>query len=336
MFSNAGSAPYRLALGEEAASLHPQLKAYVDAVPTGCHGLGRGVFTSAGLRRSWLRPVFALLARWGIAFPERGVDVPFDVRNTSGDDGAVHAVRTFHFADISRTMVDETRIEGGVLIDRLGRRGFLEVALAARVDRGGMVLESTAIAVRVGRARVPVPHAVRVVLEERAVEGDGRRQRVDVRVSVSGLGVVYGYRGEFTYEVRCDAAADTVVDMEEPKDAADRETPGTAQVVRFCRHRSQGRRCTRPLGHAGLHRHRTILWGDAGSDPPRCAGSGEPGEPAAALPDGYPDGRALCQKCQRFVTLDEHGRLVPHDASDEGESDAEVSRRREWLNAHGW
>lgn len=109
-----------------------------------------------------------------------------------------------------------------------------------------------------------------------------------------------------------------------------------ADVVRFCRSRNEGRRCTRPLGHPGLHRHRTIMWTDAGADALRCLGSGESGEPAAALADGYPDGRALCPVCLRFVPLDDAGRLVEHDTTDETETDAEARRRGEWFNAHGW
>ncbi len=107
-----------------------------------------------------------------------------------------------------------------------------------------------------------------------------------------------------------------------------------AAVVRFCRHRNDGRRCTRPLGHPGLHRHRTIMWADPASDPLRCPGSGEPAVAAATLPDGYPDGRALCPHCLRLVALDD-GRLEPHDASDEAEPDTEIARRREWMNQLG-
>jgi len=114
------------------------------------------------------------------------------------------------------------------------------------------------------------------------------------------------------------------------------EDAAEAAVVRFCRSRSGGRRCTRPLDHPGLHRHRTIMWTDASADSPRCPGSGEPGRPAPLLPDGYPAGRALCPACLRFVTLDEAGRLLPHDTSDETETDAEAERRREWFNVHGW
>jgi hypothetical protein len=107
-------------------------------------------------------------------------------------------------------------------------------------------------------------------------------------------------------------------------------------VVAFCRSRNQGRRCTRRLDHPGLHRHRTIMWTDAAADPARCPGSDQPGEPAARLEDGFPDGRALCPVCLRFVELDADSRLTEHDTSDAGETDAEARRRREWLNEHGW
>lgn len=108
-----------------------------------------------------------------------------------------------------------------------------------------------------------------------------------------------------------------------------------SDVVRFCRSRSAGRRCTRPLDHPGLHRHRTIMWTDAAADPSRCPGSGRPGEPAAPLDDGWPQGRALCPVCHRFLPL-EAGLLAEHTTFDEGETDAEASHRREWLNTHGW
>ena len=78
------------------------------------------------------------------------------------------------------------------------------------------------------------------------------------------------------------------------------------------------------------------MWSDAGADPLRCAGSGEPGTPAATLHDGFPGGRAVCGVCQRFIPLDEDARLIEHDTSDPLESDAEAAHRREWFNTHGW
>lgn len=109
-----------------------------------------------------------------------------------------------------------------------------------------------------------------------------------------------------------------------------------SEVVRFCRSRNAGRRCTRPLAHAGLHRHQAIMWTDAAADAARCPGSGEPGTPAALLDDGFPEGRALCGACLRFIRLDTEERLIEHDTSDEAESDSEAQSRREWFNAHGW
>lgn len=108
------------------------------------------------------------------------------------------------------------------------------------------------------------------------------------------------------------------------------------EMVRFCGSRSAGRRCTRPLGHAGLHRHRAIMWTDAGADPAHCPGSGEPGTPAPTLADGFPDGRALCPVCLRFVDLDGESCLVAHDTASRAETDAATRRRREWFNEHGW
>lgn len=107
-------------------------------------------------------------------------------------------------------------------------------------------------------------------------------------------------------------------------------------VVRFCRSRSAGRRCTRPLGHPGLHRHRAIMWTDAAADPPRCPGSGTAAAPASPLPDGYPHGRALCPTCLRFIELTDDARLDVHDTSDPHETEDEALHRREWLNANGW
>jgi hypothetical protein len=78
------------------------------------------------------------------------------------------------------------------------------------------------------------------------------------------------------------------------------------------------------------------MWTDAAADAARCQGSGEPGRPAERLPDGYPEGRALCERCLRFIDLEAENRLVKHDTADETETDAEAARRREWFNAHGW
>jgi hypothetical protein len=105
--------------------------------------------------------------------------------------------------------------------------------------------------------------------------------------------------------------------------------------MQFCRSRSAGRRCTRELGHRGLHRHRTIMWTDAGADALRCPGSGSPASAAPALPDGFPGGRALCPECLGFVERDDAGRLVEHDTWSPA-SDRDGAQRAAWFNAHGF
>lgn len=76
------------------------------------------------------------------------------------------------------------------------------------------------------------------------------------------------------------------------------------------------------------------MWTDAAADPPRCAGSGSPAQPAAPSPDGYPHGRGLCVRCLRFVPL-ETGHLAEHDTSDPGETEHEAAQRRNWFNTAG-
>ena len=105
-------------------------------------------------------------------------------------------------------------------------------------------------------------------------------------------------------------------------------------TMQFCRSRNDGRRCTRELGHLGLHRHRTTLWTDAGADAPRCPGSRSTGSPAPALASGFPGGRALCAECLGFIALDD-GHLVEHETWSAA-SDSEAIERADWFNAHGW
>lgn len=105
-------------------------------------------------------------------------------------------------------------------------------------------------------------------------------------------------------------------------------------MMQFCRSRRDGRRCTRELGHRGLHRHRTIMWTDAGADAPRCPGSGSAGTPAPVLANGFPGGRALCPACLGFAAVDD-GHLVEHDTWSAA-SDSEASERADWFNTFGW
>lgn len=208
MFSKSADRPdasgeasvYERVLGDEFASLHPQLRAYFGAIPPGQEGRGSGVFREAGLRRRALRPLFVLAARAGVAFPEWGRDVPFDVRNTRDADGSLRAVRTFRFAGATRVMTDRMWAAEGGIVDALGHAGALEVELAVAVRGGALHMRSRRLALRVRGRRLPLPRLVAVTLTEEAAEGEGV-QRVAVRVRVPLLGDVYGYDGTFTYAV---------------------------------------------------------------------------------------------------------------------------------------
>lgn len=191
---------YERVLGDEFATLDPQLRSYFGPIPAGFVGVGSGRYRAAGLRVRALRPLFALLGRRQIAFAEYGEDVPFSVRNVVDADGTLRSVRTFRFASGTRVMTDTMRVSGGRLVDRIGTRGELEVDLAVRVSDGRLRMQSGRLALRLFGLRLPLPRLVSVSLTEEACE-DGS-QRVGVRMTAPFLGEIYGYSGDFTYELQ--------------------------------------------------------------------------------------------------------------------------------------
>lgn len=193
---------YERVLGDAFAQLDPQLRTYFGSIPPGFEGVGVGCFREAGLRMRMLHPLFALLGILGIAFPERGAEVPFTIRNVAAAGLSRRAIRTFHFPTRVRVMTDSIDVVGGRLIDRLGTGGHVEVTLDAGVVEGGMRMTSRRLAVRVFGIRLRLPHLVRVDLNEAAVGDEDRSQYVEVSVRALGLGEIYGYSGTFTYQPR--------------------------------------------------------------------------------------------------------------------------------------
>lgn len=181
---------------ERFAALDPGLRSYFGPIPAGHVGVGQGVFAFAGPTVRYLGPVLRLLAWRSILFPDRGRDIPFTVRNEARAGGALVATRTFAFPGRPRTMHDRMTVGAGGIVDRLGRRGGLEVTLSVAVVDAGLRLTSRRLAWRLGRLRVPLPPLARVVVEERMVAD---AQCVDARVRVTGLGEVFRYTGTFTY-----------------------------------------------------------------------------------------------------------------------------------------
>jgi len=184
---------YQRVLGSGIDKLQPELHNYFRGRGV---GVGSGVFEIAGSRLRILRPVLAYLAWRRILFPEFARNVPFDITNTPSPDGALEAVRTFHFPGRDRPLEDTMRVVGGELHDFLGRRRGFEVRMRLTVTDGLLQMRSDRQWLHLGSARLPVPPFVTVTVDESWADG---RQHVDVRLRSPLVGEWFRYAGSFTY-----------------------------------------------------------------------------------------------------------------------------------------
>ncbi|MCP2635027.1 DUF4166 domain-containing protein [Microbacterium sp. HD4P20] len=193
---------YQRVLGDEFALLQPRLQTYFGPIPRGSVGVGSGIYEMAGSPARWLSPVLAIMASRHILFPEFERDVPFAITNTPGRDGSLSATRTFRFARRHRLMEDTMSVIDGRLVDRLGKRRGLEVALDLWVEDGALRMASTRLALRVAGIRLPLPRLATVHLDESVDSADLTLQHVDVRITAPLVGEIFRYAGDFTYELR--------------------------------------------------------------------------------------------------------------------------------------
>lgn len=183
---------FRRALGDDFARLHPQLQRYFDP-PDGARG--EGVFDEAGSRLRWLVPMWRMLARFGLLFPDYGTNVPFTVRMVPLSPGRVATTRRLQFPAGEREVADETHLVSGRLVD-VHARGRLLVHMHPEVlDDGSLAMTARQTRLRVASVLVWVP-AVPVTLTQRWDE-TGQCFHIDVRVRMPLLGEVFGYRGSF-------------------------------------------------------------------------------------------------------------------------------------------
>jgi len=187
--------PWRRVLVDELDALHPRLARYFAAIPEGSVGRGFGVFDEVGSPRRGLRPVLAVLGRMGVLFPVWGHGIPFRVENRP-DGELLRARRVLELPTGERVMVDAIGVEGGVLVDRLGRRGTVRAAFDAAVADGALRLRSRATSWR----GIPIPFAPTVTLVERFDDGMSR-QHVSMTLDARFLGRLYEYSGYFDYAV---------------------------------------------------------------------------------------------------------------------------------------
>jgi hypothetical protein len=185
---------YQRVLGSDVEQLGPELRTYFgDGARV---GIGSGVFEVAGSTRAVLRPVLAFLGWRRVLFADYGRDVPFDIVNTPTPDGALDAVRTFHFPARDRPLEDTMRVVNGELHDYLGKRRGFEVLLALTITDGRLSMRSSRLWLHLGGARIPLPRVATVTVDESWSDG---KQHVDVRLRSPILGEWFRYAGSFNY-----------------------------------------------------------------------------------------------------------------------------------------
>lgn len=198
---DAPSSGYQRVLGDAYGDLPPVLARYFGPIPLGYVGVGEGTYDTVGSRYRLLAwPLLAWSARHDMLFPETGAQVPFLVESRPAADGLAGS-RWFAFPGRLRVMRDTMRAGDGEIIERIGRRGGLEVRLRPAVADGRMVLRCRRLAWRVGGLRVPLPRVASVTVRESADPDGGGRQRVDVRLRMPLLGEVFRYSGSFAYRI---------------------------------------------------------------------------------------------------------------------------------------
>jgi hypothetical protein len=187
------SSVYERAFGTILDDLHPRLRPYFT---TGVAGEGTGTFRVVGTPRRWLWPALWVLGKQGVVFPGLERDVPFTVRNIPAD-GALSAVRRFHFVGGDRDMVDRMSVIDGRLVDELGFHRRYRAELTANVIGGALMMRSRRMTLRIGRARIPIPGPLVVLTERWDDEVD--RQHVTVSIVAPVVGLIYEYEGYFDY-----------------------------------------------------------------------------------------------------------------------------------------
>lgn len=147
-------------------------------------------------RHVWLRPLFSLLARFDILFPESGCDVAASMTIARVDEGATWR-RTFAFVKSRRFDATMRYLPQSGLVERIGPRGLIEVPWRLRVLAGDAIEITTGrLQMRAGRLRLPIPGVFQVAVKaiERAVS---ENISVDLVVSHRFLGAIFGYDGTF-------------------------------------------------------------------------------------------------------------------------------------------
>ena len=169
-----------------------------------------GTMDTIWRRHAWLWPMFSMLARADILFPETGRDIPAEmiVRNYRTEDGRPWQSweRTFDFGHVRRRFdacvtFDPRR---GQTIEHTGPGGRLEAPWRMELEGGRMMIDALAIFLRIGRLRLRLPRllsaGVRAIQTTDAATPD--QIHIDLSLHNPLLGAVFGYEGTFRVERR--------------------------------------------------------------------------------------------------------------------------------------
>ncbi|MFJ4225637.1 DUF4166 domain-containing protein [Microbacterium sp. NPDC089695] len=196
------ASPYERALGARIGELHPKTAWYFQTIPAGSVGVGRGVFTTAGSRHRWLRPLFRIAEAAGVAFAGWERDVPFRIENRTVGGRAV-ATRWFDLPGRTWVMPDVVELtRDGVLRNEIGPRRTVVTTFDIDVHDEAVVLTIRRVGLRFGPIRLTAPAFLRprIGLVER---WDDERERHHVAMTIDAplLGRVYEYTGFFEYTI---------------------------------------------------------------------------------------------------------------------------------------
>ena len=199
---DASTSPYERALGARISELHPKTAWYFRTIPPGHVGIGTGVFTTAGSRFRWLRPMFRIAEALGVAFAGWERDVPFRIENRTVDGRAL-AIRWFELPGRTWVMPDAVELTaGGVLRNEIGPHRTVVTTFDIDVRDEAVVLTIRRVGLRLGPLRFSVPGFLspRIGLVERWDEGR-ERHHVSMTIDAPVLGRVYEYIGFFEYAI---------------------------------------------------------------------------------------------------------------------------------------
>ena len=198
------ASPFGPVLAGHAAALPAAFREQFLLAPEHPHAvLLEGRMDHVWRRPAWLWPVFWLLTRPDILFPETGTDVPATMTIVAGRDGRGRPYqrwsRTFAFTPprhfVATMGYDPER---GQVVEWFGRTGRLEVAWDVRFRPPDTIeIATRGATLRLGRRRLPVPRPLCIAV--RAVERADRDDTItiDLRLAVPVLGAVFGYAGAF-------------------------------------------------------------------------------------------------------------------------------------------